>query len=34
VLHKDSAAVLVYSGREAAALDDRLMAIPMGHLLA
>jgi hypothetical protein len=28
------AAVLVYNGREAVKLDDRLWAIPMGHLLA
>lgn len=28
-----AAALLAYNGREAAKLDDRLWAIPMGHLL-
>ena len=28
------AAVLAYNGREAVRLDDKLFAIPLGHLLA
>ncbi len=28
------AAVLAYNGREAVALDDKLVAIPLGHLIA
>lgn len=28
-----AAAVLVYNGREAVQLDERLFAIPLGHLL-